>query len=245
MARDYGIIIANRAISLSKAYIVVSVGLSAVAVFLGSVGHLLNGISVNATSIPTTSGTGTTTAQLQSSFPLISVPLMVFSALAFTTPVLLLYVYDKNNGVLEYFLSLGMDQGDIYKSYLKASLVLASILLVFEVTGNALVALLAGLNRSLIIEIACLTPIIALSAVSFVTVIMMAFSSLQKERVGSNQPLGIAIGVFLVLPTYVIPFALPTLAVAGDLVLALVIVVMAVITFILANRLIRREKLLP
>ena len=243
MARDYGIIIANRAISLSKAYIVVSVALSAVAVFLGSVGHLLNSLSVaNSTSISTAT-TGTT--ELQTSFPLISVPLMVFSALAFTTPVLLLYVYDKNNGVLEYFLSVGMDQGDIYKSYLKASLFLAGIIVVFEVTGNAVVGLLAGVSQELIAEIAVLTPLIAFSAVSFVTIIMMAFSSLQKQRVGSNQPLGVAIGVFLVLPSYAVPFVLPTYAVLADLVLACVIVVAASITFVLASRLIKREKLLP
>ena len=150
MPRDYGIIIAKRSISLSKTYIVVSVGLSAVAVSLGSVGHILNGLSLNQT-LPSTSGG---TIELQSVFPLISIPLMVFSALAFTTPVLLLYVYDKNNGVLEYFLSLGMDQGDVYRSYLKASLFLASILLVFEIPGNALVGLLAGVGHSQIAEIA-------------------------------------------------------------------------------------------
>ena len=170
---------------------------------------------------------------------------MVFSALAFTTPVLLLYVYDKNNGVLEYFLSVGMDQGDIYKSYLKASLFLACILVVFEVTGNAFVGFLTGVSSEMIIEIAALTPLIAFSAVSFVTLIMMSFSSLQKERVGSNQPLGIAIGVFLVLPTYAIPFVFPSFAVIVDLALACVIVVLALVTFFLASTLIRREKLLP
>ena len=170
---------------------------------------------------------------------------MVISALTFTTPVLLLYVYDKNNGVLEYFLSLGMDQGDVYRSYLKASLLLASTLLVFEIIGNVLVGLVAGVGHNLIAEIATLTPIIALSAVSFVTIIMMAFSSLQKERVGSNQPLGIAIGVFLVLPTYAMPFVLPASAVLGDLGVASIIAVLAIAAFILASRLIRREKLLP
>lgn len=240
MPQDYGITIANRAISLSRSYVVVSVALSAVAVSIGSFGHFLSGLSLNSSTIPSTEAT-----QLQTSFPLISVPLMVFSALAFTTPVLLLYVYDKNNGVLEYFLSVGLDQGDIYRSYLKASLFLAGILIVFEVTGNALVGLLAGISLEQIVEIAVLTPLIAFSAVSFITIIMMAFSSLQKQRVGSNQPLGIAMGVFLVLPSYAIPFVLPTYAVEGDLVLACVIVFMAFITFILASRLIKREKLLP
>ena len=159
--------------------------------------------------------------------------------------MLLLYVYDKNNGVLEYFLSLGMDQGDVYRSYLKASLFLASILLVFEILGNVLVGLVAGVGHNLIAEIAALTPVIALSAVSFVTIIMMAFSSLQKERVGSNQPLGIAIGVFLVLPTYAMPFVFPAFAVLGDLAVASVIVVLAIIMFFLASRLIKERNCYP
>jgi hypothetical protein len=242
MPKDYGIIIAKRSISLSKSYVVVSIVLSVFAVSIGSIGRLLSGLSVTST-IPSSNSSGT--IELQSVFPLISIPLMVISALVFTTPVLLLYVYDKNNGVLEYFLSLGMDQGDVYKSYLKASLFLVSILLVFEIFGNALVGLVAGLGQNLIVEIATLTPVIALSAVSFVTIIMMAFSSLQKERVGSNQPLGIAIGVFLVLPTYAMPFVFPSFAVFGDLAVASVIVVLALVTFFLASRLIRREKLLP
>jgi len=242
MPKDYGILIAKRSISLSKEYIIVSVGLSAVAVSLGSIGSLFNGLSSTST-IPSSGSSGA--IDLQSAFPLISVPLMVFSALAFTTPVLLLYVYDKNNGVLEYFLSLGMDQGDVYRSYLKASLYLAGILLVFEIPSNALVGLIAGVNHNIIVEIATLTPVIALSAVSFVTIVMMAFGSLQKQRVGSNQPLGIAIGVFLVLPTYAMPFVFPNSAVLGDLSVASVVTVLAIVMFFLASRLIKREKLLP
>jgi hypothetical protein len=240
--QDYGVAIAKRSISLSKTYIVVSIGLSVFAVSIGSIGRILSGLQTIST-VP--AGPGGSVIALQSVFPLISVPLMVFSALAFTTPVLLLYVYDKNNGVLEYFLSLGMDQSDVYRSYLKASLLLASILLVFEIMGNALISLIAGVEQALVLEIAVLTPVIALSAVSFVTIVMMAFSSLQKERVGSNQPLGIAIGVFLVLPTYAIPFAFPSLAVYGDLAVAAIIIVLAMSVFLLASRLIKIEKLLP
>ena len=38
---------------------------------------------------------------------LLPVSFMSFGLLIFTMPVILLYVYDKNNGVLEYLLSLG------------------------------------------------------------------------------------------------------------------------------------------
>ena len=40
---------------------------------------------------------------------LIAVPFMALGILMFTTSVILLYVYDKNNGVLEYLLSLRLE----------------------------------------------------------------------------------------------------------------------------------------
>ena len=170
---------------------------------------------------------------------------MVISAFAFTTPVLLLYVYDKNNGVLEYFLSLGMDQGDVYRSYLKAALLLACALVTFEVALNLVIALALGGITLVTLEVSALTPAMAIPDVAFAMIIMMAFSSLQKQRVGSNQPLGMAIGVLIVLPTYILPLALPPLAVLVDLLVAGVIVALSVASFLMASRLIRREKLLP
>ncbi len=47
-------------------------------------------------------------------------------------PVILLYVYDKNNGVLEHLLSIGWNQNDIFKQYLKAALFLAVTVFVGE-----------------------------------------------------------------------------------------------------------------
>ena len=56
----------------------------------------------------------------------------------------MLFVYDKNNGVLEYLLSTGLDQLDIFKGYVKASLALATYLLVFAIILNTVVGGLAG-----------------------------------------------------------------------------------------------------
>ena len=70
---------------------------------------------------------------------LLSVSFMSFGLLMFTTPVILLYVYDKNNGVLEYLLSLGWSQSDVFKQYLKAALFLALTLFVGE-AGAVLIA---------------------------------------------------------------------------------------------------------
>jgi hypothetical protein len=75
---------------------------------------------------------------------------------------------------------------------------------------------------------------------------MMAFSSLQKQRAGANQPLGLALGALLVLPAYMTPYFLPVIVVVVvDLVEAVVIAALSIALFLLSSRLIRREKLLP
>src|SRR5579872_4893867 len=111
---DQGIIIAKRSVSLSKTYPIIGAGLAILSVILARVPDL---VPMQTLTNSTTRGPGL------SSVSYISIPLEVISAIVFATPVLLLYVYDKNNGVLEYFLSLGMDQGNIYKHYLKAALI--------------------------------------------------------------------------------------------------------------------------
>jgi hypothetical protein len=237
------LMIAKRSLSLSKTYVVISVILSVFAVVLANVGHALLGLNIN--QLPSSEISNQGGLQVVSALPLISIPLMVFSALTFSTPVILLYVYDKNNGVLEYFLSLGMNQGDIYKGYLKAALLLASMMLSYEIVTVAGVGLASGLSIVVLAEVVILTPAIGFPAVSFVTIAMMAFGSLQKQRVGSNQPLGMGFGVLLVLPTYLIPLIAPSLAIVGDLTVALIIIALSLALFFLASRLIRREKLLP
>jgi len=82
---------------------------------------------------------------------------MSLSAVLFALPVIMLYVYDKNNGVLEYLLSTGLDQLDVFKGYVKASLVLATCLLVFAVTLNTVVGVLFGTSLILLATIAILT----------------------------------------------------------------------------------------
>jgi hypothetical protein len=238
MPRDSGIIIAKRSVNLGKTYVVIGAGLAIFGISLSNVLGTLPSSGVPSGSIPSN-------VDIASAIPFISIPLLVFAALSFSMPVQLLYVYDRNNGVLEYFLSLGMDQGDVYKGYLKAALLLASILLSFEIVANVLVGLAFGVDRGTLAFISILATVIALGVVSFVTMLMMAFSSLQKQRTGSNQPLGIALGVFLVIPAYAIPLVFPSLAIYVDLVLAAVIMFLSLSVVLLASRLIRREKLLP
>jgi hypothetical protein len=173
---------------------------------------------------------------------------MGFGILFFATSVIFLYIYDKNNGVLEYLLSLGWNQSDVFKRYLKASLFLALIVFIAEFAVNVIVTAIAGNPAAILlgIEILALTAALSFSAVSLVTVAMVAFSSLQKQRIGSNSPLGLTIGAVILLPTYYIPEILPfSLSALADLLIAGLAGVLSVILLILSSRLIRREKMLP
>jgi len=240
LSSDQGIIIAKRSISLSKTFVIIGIFLACLSVLIANVPHLA-GNSIPST-IPINGTEGINPIQ---SISYIAVPLQVFAALLFSTPVLLLYVYDKNNGVLEYFLSLGKDQSDIYREYLKSALILASVILIFEVALNGIVGLLERTSAFVLVTVPVLVVIIALPVVTFTTLAMMAFSSLQKQRVGSNQPLGLAIGVFAVLPAYIAPLVVPSATVILDSILAAVVVGLSIVLFFLSSRLISREKFLP
>jgi hypothetical protein len=242
LSNDQGVAIAKRSISLSKTFLIIGIFLSLLGVVISSVSGLVGRFAQ--TGIPV-DATGRGTLDLATALPLVSVAIQVLAAIIFATPVLLLYVYDKNNGVLEYFLSLGMNQKDIYTQYLKAALILASVLVGFELAINLVAGLVEGTNRLVLLEVSGLVVGMALPSVSFGTLIMMSFSSLQKQRVGANQPLGLAIGSFIVMPAYVVPLAFPSLALVIDLFLAAVIAVLSILTYLSSSRLISREKLLP
>lgn len=233
--------IARRSLSLAKTYPVIAVVLTLVGLTLGATGasHLVS------PGVPGTNVGGNSTALgVSAGVPFLAVPLQALAAMLFATPVVLLFVYDKNNGVLEYLLSLGMTQRDIYRQYLKAALILAGGIGVLDVVVDIATGLASGTGLVLF-EIPVLAVILGLSVVSLVTVVMMSFSSLQKQRVGSNQPLGMTVGTFLVLPTYIFPFIFPSAAFWVDLVWAGIILVISLVMFFGASRMIIREKLLP
>jgi len=182
---------------------------------------------------------------LTSNFPLLSIALLSLSGVLFALPVIMLYVYDKNNGVLEYLLSTGLDQLDIFKGYVKASLVLATYLLVFAVILNTVVGVLLGTSLTLLATIAILTFAIGISEVLLVSVCMVAFSSLQRTPMGANQPLGIIIGIIPMFPALLLPIIFPTYAIIVDLTIAVITLLASVALLLSIGRLIRREKLLP
>lgn len=180
-------------------------------------------------------------------FFLLPVSFMAFGMLMFPTPVTLLYVYDKNNGVLEYLLSLGWNQRDIFRQYLKAALFLALILYFAESIAVISAGAIAGSQAVFLLDllVLLLTAFLGFSVVSLVTVSMMAFSSLQKQRVGANSPLALVIGVVFILPTFYLSFLgfIPESII--ELSLSILAGALSAALLILSGRLIRREKMLP
>jgi hypothetical protein len=228
----------KRSTQLSKSYIILGTVLTIYGVVLSNLMTIIPSIIPSNVSTPVP-------IDLTNSFPLLSIALLSLSAVMFALPVVMLFVYDKNNGVLEYLLSTGLDQLDIFKGYVKASLVLATYLLFFAIILNTAVGILLGTNLTLLVSIAILTFAIGISEVFLVSVCMIAFSSLQKTPMGANQPLGIIVGIVPMFPALLLPIAFPTYAIAVDLTIAAITLLASLALSLSTSRLIRREKLLP
>ena len=224
----------KRSTRLSKSYIIIGVFLTIYGVVISNLMSIIPP-DIN-TPVP---------LDLAGIFPLISIALLSLSSVLFALPVIMLFVYDKNNGVLEYLLSTGLDQIDIFKGYVKAALVLATYLLIFAIILNTAVGSLVGNNLTILTTIAILTFIIGISEVFLVSVCMIAFSSLQRTPMGANQPLGVIIGIIPMFPALILPLIFPHYAIIIDLTIAAITLLIS-LTFLLSiSKLIRREKLLP
>jgi len=224
----------KRSTKLSKSYIIIGIFLTIYGIVLSNLMTIIPPDINNPTPI-----------DLTTNFPLLSIALISLSAVMFALPVIMLFVYDKNNGVLEYLLSTGLDQIDIFKGYVKAALVLATYLLLFAIILNTTVGILLATNLTLLVSIALLAFAIGISEVFLVSVCMVAFSSLQKTPMGANQPLGIIVGVVPMFPALLLPLAFPTYAIIVDLTIAAITLLASIALLLSTGRLIRREKLLP
>jgi hypothetical protein len=227
----------KRSTSLSKSYFIIGTITTIYGVVLSNLMTVIPSITPPSnTPVP---------VDLSSNFPLLSIALLSLSAVLFALPVIMLYVYDKNNGVLEYLLSTGLDQLDVFKGYVKASLVLATYLLIFAVILNTVVGVLLGTNLALLATIAILTFAIGISEVFLTSVCMVAFSSLQRTPMGANQPLGVIIGIIPMFPTLLLPIIFPAYGIVVDLTIAAITLLASIALLLSLGRLIRREKLLP
>ena len=223
----------RRSVSLSRTHIILGVALSVYGVIIS---NLMSVIATNPADTP---------IDLVRIFPLLSVAILSLSTLLFSLPVVMLFVYDKTNGVFEYLLSTGFDQLDVFKGYVKASLVLASSLLAFSCTLNTAVGIYLGTSLALLVSIIILAFAIGISAVFLVSVAMMAFSSLQKTPTGANQPLGVIIGIIPVFPALILPLIFPSYALVIDAAIASVTLLISIALLLSVDRIILREKLLP
>jgi hypothetical protein len=185
---------------------------------------------------------GVQSGDIGAALGLLVIPLAALGGLIVTTPVYLLFVNDKNVGVLEYLLAVGMGQRDVFQGYLKAALLLSMIAVVPAVLLN-LVLSPAGLTEA--VEGGGLALVTGVADVALVTVLMTSFSSMQRKPTGMNSPLGIGVGVFILLPELVLFTAFGTAILWLDLVVALAIMIVAMALLLSLDRLISREKLLP
>ncbi len=178
----------------------------------------------------------------------LAVPLDVIPGIMVSMAVLILFVYDKNSGVLEYMLSLGMTPRDIYMRYLKAALLLAAPVMVIFAAGDILYisALFGTATAATLLPVQLITIPFSLAVVTFMVIAMMAFSSLQKTRAGSNQPIGLVVGYAATIPAYLTAIFLPfSKAMYADIVLAVVIAIVSLSFLRYSGKLIKREKFLP
>jgi len=170
------------------------------------------------------------------------VPFAAVAGLLITTPVYLLFVNDKNVGVLEYLLAVGMDQRDIFWGYLKAALLLSLVVMIPMVTLNALFAKGGPAVSAAAGGLALVT---GASDVALVTVLMTAYSSLQRKPTGMNSPVGITIGVLLVIPEFFLIALVGAAILWVDSAVALGILATSMVLLLSLDRLVKREKLLP
>lgn len=224
----------RRSVRLSRTYFILGVAITVYGIIISNLMSIIPSNPMNPAPI-----------ELSNNFPILSVALLSVSSVLFSLPVIMLFVYDKNNGVLEYLLSTGLDQLDIFKGYVKASLALATYLLVFAIIINTVVGVFLGTGLSLLASIAVLTFTIGISEVFLVSICMMAFSSLQKTPMGANQPLGVIVGVIPMFPALILPLVFPAYAIIVDLSIAAITLFASLALLLSSGRLILREKLLP
>jgi hypothetical protein len=249
------IVTAKRALGLSKMYLAIAIILGIAVVFFLDPTYLgaastSNSISNNSTASSSNSiaSTGHLKSAIVSSVALLAVPFSILPMLMLTTPMVILFVYDKNNGVLEYLLSLGMTQRQIYARYLTAALLIASLyILIFGALNIGYSYLTSGSQFTAeLLLILTIGGIIAISTVAFMITMMMIFSVLQKSRAGGNQPLAITLGLVGVGPGYIIPFIFTfNTAIIVEIIQAAIIAGVTITLVASSGKLVKREKLLP
>jgi hypothetical protein len=222
----------SRSIRMGILYVIIGVGIGTVlGGIFGSLPHLAKTISNSGQPVDVGAILG-----------FLIVPMAALSGLIISTPVYLLFVNDKNTGVLEYLLAVGMSQRDVFKGYLKAAMLLSLVAIVPALTVNLAVSYY---DLPTALEACLLALVTGCADVALVTVLMTCFSSMQRKPTGMNSPLGMTVGVFVVFPEFLTIAALGGIVLWIDGAIALGILGAAMLLLLSLDRLISREKLLP
>lgn len=235
MRMAFPVTIARRGLKLGITYVALAFFITVLGVVFSGIGGL----------IPSNINGAPKGVDLGAYFGLIGVPLVSMGALMAGMPVTMLFVHDKDNGTLEYLLSMGFDQREIFRTYLAASVYLGLPVLAVGGVAATAVDLLTGRGVALAVTVLVCIFALGLAVIALTTVLMTAFSALQRQPLGMNQPLGIAIGAFVLVGAMVAPITMPSNALVLELVIAGVIVAVSLGLLALTPRLIRREKMLP
>jgi len=235
MTVSFSVTIAKRGLRLGIGYVALASFMTVLGVIISGLGGV---IPSEVKGLP--SG-----VDLSTYFGLIGVPLVSLGGLMAAMPVTLLFVHDKDNGTLEYLLSMGFDQRDIFRTYLAASLLLGLPLLVIGGAAASAIDVFAGQGAALAGTVLVCILALGLAVIALTTILMSAFSALQKQPLGMNQPLGIAIGAFVLVGAMMAPVAMPENALIVELAIAGIVVAVSLMLLALTPRLIRREKMLP
>lgn len=187
----------------------------------------------------TQSGTSVDVAAVMGS---IIVPIGALVGLIAATPVFFLFVYDKNAGVLEYLLAVGMTQREVFSGYLKAALLLSLVVM----APGALLNFVLSPNGLLYgAESVVISLVTGLADVALVTVLMTGFSSMQRRPSGVNSPLGVAVGIVPLFPSLILGAVVGPSLFWVEGVIAVVIFAVAAALLLSLDRMVSREKFLP
>jgi hypothetical protein len=227
--------IAKRGLRLGIVYVGIGVVLMLAGIVLSGIGLVLGNAG----------GRLPSGVDLKTFLSLIGVPVLALAGLVASLPATLLFVHDKDNGTLESLLSMGFDQRGIFRSYLGASLILGGTLLGSGAAAASVVDLLTGRDPVIAGTVVVLVLALGLSTIALVAVLMSAFSALQRQPLGMNQPLGIAVGTGAIVAAIALSATMPRLQLPIQLGISGVVGVAALAFLAATPRLIRREKMLP
>ncbi|MDG6909377.1 MAG: YhfC family intramembrane metalloprotease [Nitrososphaerota archaeon] len=173
--------------TLARTTVLRSMSFGKVYIGLGVLLPLLTDLPLGAAS----SSAGAQVPALIGELPALMVPMAVIVG---CMGGLMVFASDRSKGVFEYLIAYGVDTSAIFWSVLEATLALASLILALDLLESVLVlaALGTGVGAGFIELAVFYTIPLSLAAPVFMNAAGMVWSSLTKQMVGVNTPVGLA-----------------------------------------------------